>query len=250
MHTSAFGVEHWETGEISKEKDKAKSYGRQANTLAALGGTTAALGTGSGIVGAMERRGKDPMGFVSIKEHANSPKVKPAVRAKVLGGNAKAHALQAKVAGGLTAGSLALAGGYKYAQKQEQKRRKLSKALKLETKKKVRDAAIDTGAVGVSGASIAGAGAMARTLGPAVKAHAPNARVSHQVLRGHMKGKHKLGPRQEAWLRNNRKVSGRVVGVKGAGLIASGGIAGLGAKTIYDVGERNIKQVKAKKGKS
>jgi len=243
MYTSGFGVEHWETSELVSKKDKEKSYGRQANTLAGLGATTAGLGTGSKIVGRMEDKGKDPMGFVSIRESPNAKKIRPEVRARVLAGNAAAHHTQAKVAAGLTAGSLALAGGYKYAQKKE-RQKKLSKALKPETKRKARDAALDAGTVGVSGASIAGAGAMGRSLAPAVKAHAPNAYWSHRAIKEHESGKYKVGPRTLANFKNNRKVSGRVAGVKGAGTLAAAGIAGLGGKSIYDVGARRVKDRK------
>lgn len=307
MEISAFGVEHWESTEVfkrSKEsKQRSEHYGRMSNTMAAMGGTTAAVGTGSGIVGALERKGKDPMGFVSVKAKANEAKVKPAVRTRVLNANARAHFTQAKVAGGLTAASLGLAGAYKHAKKKEMAKRldkdavkygaigtgaalaggaaavggvaahnkskgrkwndggprrkagtfwegspldknKVKKALKPETKRKARDAAADTATVGVGGAAIAGGAKMVGALAPATKAHAPNAWASHQVLRGEKAGNFKLGPKQKAMYLNNRRVSGRVAAVKGAGTLASAGIMGMGGKAIYDTGKNNAKKIK------
>ena len=239
MHTSAFGVEHWET--VSKEqshRERAEGYRRNKRDLATIGGLSAGLGTGSAIVGHMERQGKDPMGFVSIKEKPRSPKVKPAVRARVLGANAKAHGIQSKVAAGVAAGSLGLAGAYRHAEKKEWKKQ----FGKADTKRKVRDAATDVGTVGVGGGAIWGGNRMRQSLGPAAKAHGKIAYHSIQGLRGAKQGHYELGPIQEKWLKGNRKVATRVAGVKGAGTAASVGVMGLGAKAIYDTGKRNLKE--------
>lgn len=225
---SAFGVEH--PGVIFKRDDeRARRYGQVAGTMGALGATSAALGTGSATVGHLERKGHDPMGFTMREHHKLLPMV-PAHRKRVLEINSAAHGKQAKVAGGLAAASLAVAGAAKVKQKRE-----LSKA------RKTTDTTLDAATVGTGGAAVAGGGYMAHQLGGAAAAHADNWRVDSHNLRAAKKGHIRMGVKEKAFAQASRKVSRRVVGVKGAGALAGVGAAGLGAAGIYE-GTRNLRK--------
>jgi hypothetical protein len=96
------------------------------------------------------------------------------------------------------------------------------------------------GTVGLGGASIAGGGYNAKFLGGAANAHGQHAYWSHRMIREHNTGdvRAKLTPVQLEHYKHARKVSSRVAGVKGAGAAASLGVAGLGAKAIYDVSRK------------
>lgn len=220
---SAFGVDH--PGVIFKADDRAKHYRRTANTFGALGATTAALGTGSGVVGHLESKGHDPMGFTMRENWKDKPK-SPAHRARILQINRAAHGRQAKIAAGLSAASLGVAGAYKVKQKKAQ-------VSKGERTRRVTDAAAGTGAIGVGGAAVGGGGYMAHGLGRAAYAHADNVRVQAHNLRSVKQGRLKMGKKEAEWAKHGLKTSRRVVGVKGAGAAAGVGIAGLGVAGIH-----------------
>ena len=232
MSLSAFGVDH---GEVYKaagsSADREKAYGRTANTMAALGGTTAAIGTGSKIVGHLESKGHDPMGFTMRETHKEKPMV-PAHRARVLEINAKMHGQQARYAAGLAAGALTVAGAAKLKQKRaassQAQRRALSKR-----DRKASDVALGAGEAGVGGAGIYGGQQIARGFGRAAYAHIDNARVQGHNLKSAKKGLIRMGAKEKEFTRVSRNMSRRVVGVKGAGALAGVGVAGLGAAGVY-----------------
>ena len=63
---SAFGVEHPNVI-FKRDDDRAKHYGRMAGITAGIGGTAAAMGTGSEVVRQAEKRSYDPMEFTHRK---------------------------------------------------------------------------------------------------------------------------------------------------------------------------------------
>ena len=73
---SAFGVDH---GGISKRqsdhRERAEHYGRMSGTTGVLGGAATGVGAGAGVVGALERKGHDPMGFTqrALGEYDTKP---------------------------------------------------------------------------------------------------------------------------------------------------------------------------------
>ena len=173
------------------------------------------------------------MGFTMRDSHKDKPMV-PAHRARVLDINVKAHGRQAKIAGGLAAGSLALGGAYKYKQK------RLSKAAgsSRDRVKRAGNAALDTGAVGVGATQVGAGGYMAGMLGRAAVGHADNIRVQRHNLASANKGAIAMGAKERAWATQGLKTSRRVIGVKGAGALASAGVAGMGGKTVYEATRR------------
>jgi len=148
-NTSAFGVEHWETSEISKDKKKAEGYRKTRNTLATLGGTTAGLGAVTGGIALAERKGKDPVGLTLPEEPGSGAKKHSAASTKrFLRLNAAAHGKQTAAAGAIGAGALGLAGAYHRAHKKE-----LSKKL---DKDMIKPLAAATGAAALGGATAVG----------------------------------------------------------------------------------------------
>ena len=234
-NTSAFGVEHWETSEISKDKKKAEGYRKTRNTLATLGGTTAGLGAVTGGIALAERKGKDPVGLTLPEEPGSGAKKHSAASTKrFLRLNAAAHGKQTAAAGAIGAGALGLAGAYHRAHKKE-----LSKKL---TKDKAKDAGRDTATVGL-GAGAIGAGAYnTKHLAPAAAVWGGHSHYSHKVLQGEKKDKWRLSAKQRAYYKTARGSAARTAGIKGAGAVASVGAAGLGGKAIYDVAARRKKE--------
>jgi len=228
MSMSAFGVEHGEIYKAGREHDR-----QMSNTLAGVGGTSAAVGVGSRTVGHLEGKGKDPMGFTLRESHKMKPMV-PAHRARVLEINRAAHFKQSRYAGGLAAGSLALAGAYKVKQKKREKAA-LSKGRKT-------DIAADTAAVGTGGAAIAGGGYAAHALGVPAYAGGVTAQAMDHNLRSVKNKKMRMGAKELAHTKNLRKTGLRIAGVKGAGSLAGVGVAGLGGKAIYDVATQKKKR--------
>lgn len=218
---SAFGVDH--PGVIFKADDRADRYRRNANTLGALGGVSAGLGAGSGTVGYLESKGKDPMGFTRRYRSWKEKPHTPAVKSRILRANVKAHGTQAKVAGGVAAASLGLAGAYKLKQKKE-----LSKA----DHRKASDAALGAATVGTGSAAVAGGGYQAWQLGGAARQHASNWKAHSHNLR--YAKELRLGKKAQQWAKDTRAVNRRVTGVKGAGALAGLGVAGLGGKAVHD----------------
>ena len=249
MHTSAFGVEHWESQEIHKAQshnERAEGYRKTKNTLAGVGGVAAGLGAATGAISAAEYKGKDPVGLSLSGEPGNSRKYSPASKKKFLRINAKAHGRQTAAAAGISAASLGLAGAYRHAEKKERLKNLGSSSNfgKADTKRKVRDAATDTGTAAL-GAGAVGAGAYnTKFLGPAAKEWGNYSRYAHGALKGEKKGKWRLDAKQRKYYKKARVSAARTAGIKGAGVAASVGVAGLGAKAVYDVGSRNIKEHK------
>lgn len=316
MHTSAFGVEHWESQEIYKagssaqsHNERAEGYRKTKNTLAGIGGVAGGLGAATGAISAAEYKGKDPVGLSLSGEPGASRKYTPTQRKKFLRINAKAHGKQTVAAAGISAASLGLAGAYKHAEKKERlknfgkkldpdtikygaigtgaalaggaagvgavaahnkskgrkwndggPRRKAgtfwegspldknkakgASIKKADTKRKVRDAATDTATVGL-GAGAVGAGAYnTNYLAPAAKEWGNYSRYAHGALKGEKKGKWSLDAKQKKYYKKARVHAARTAGIKGAGVAASLGVAGLGGKAIYDVGSRNVKEHK------
>lgn len=224
MSASAFGVDH---GEVYKaDREQAEGYRRKANTLGALGGTAAALGAGSGAVGLAEHKGKDPMGF-TMRPHYKLKPMATAHRARILQISTDAHKLQAKGAAGVAAASLGLAAAYKHKQKKA-----------LAKRRTPTDTALDTGSAATGAAAIGGGGFMAGKLGMDTAAHANHWYTDTHNLRSAKKGKLRLGVKEQKYIKGTRAVHARVAGVKGAGTLAGVGVAGLGAKSIYDAAKK------------
>lgn len=245
MHTSAFGVEHWETVEKKdlSHNERANSYRKTKNTLAAMGGTAAGLGAVTGGIAAAEYKGKDPVGLTLPEEPGTgAKKYSPAATKRYMRLNAAAHGRQAAAAGVIGAGALGLAGAYRKAEKKE--RLKNLKVSKADTKSKAKDAgtaALGTGAVGAGVYN-------AKHLTPAAAVWGGHAHMSHQALQGDKQDKWRLTPSQKKYYTKARSSAARTAGLKGAGAAASLGVAGLGAKAVYDVGSRNVKERKVSKG--
>jgi hypothetical protein len=226
---SAFGVDH---GEIYKgDPAKAERNRKTANSLAAIGGTSATMGAVTGGISVAEHKGKDPLGFLhSAKGYSKTGRAPSAAgKTKILSAVAHGHKVQAGVAGGLGAASLGLAGAYKHAQRKE-----LAKSSG--------DRARQAGTIGVGGASVGLGGYNAQFLGRHVAHHQREARAAHHLVALHNMGEVGLGAKDLAEARKTRAVSGRVVGVKGAGALASAGIAAAGGKAIYDATKRTKKK--------
>lgn len=219
---SAFGVEH--PGVIFKADDEVKRNRNAARTFGGIGATSAALGTGSGIVRHMESKGKDPMGFTHRYKAHDAKAYHPRVKAKILSMNVKAHGIQAKTAAGLTAASLGVAGAYKYKQKQAEK---VSKARKKS------DVAAGSAAVGTGSGAVGAGGYMGYKLGEAAKFHGQNALGHGHNARQVKRGRLKMGTQELKWTKETRNIGRRVGAIKGAGALAGVGVAGLGAAGIH-----------------
>jgi len=236
---SAFGVDHG--GPVSKARsENEKHYGRMAGITGGSGAALSGLAGGSGIVGEMERRGHDPMGFTQ-RSDPKKPPHHPRVRQVILARNVKAHGKMAAAAGGVGAGSLALSAAYKHKQKQE-----LAK-FDQDTKRKVGNTALGTAAAGTGYMSAKGGGAAAKDLAGYVKWSAKDAANAHMNLRGEKKGHFKLDDAQRVWSKTHRARGVKVIGVKGAGALAGAGAAGLGVAGIAEVGRHGVHNLKNRK---
>jgi len=225
---SAFGVDHG--GVVSKkDKDRAGHYGQMAGTLGTLGATSGGLAAGSGIVGRMEGKGKDPMHFTSTGQ--GEKPMKAAVKARILAGNAKAHRWQSKTAGGLAAGSLALAGGYKLKQKRE---RELSKRDRRNAGDRASSAGLAAGTAATGAAGLGVGAKFAEQIGGQANIAGQDARSSHHLLAGHKLGAVDMDPKEVKWHKWNRKAGLKVAGIKGAGALAAGAAAATGGAALYE----------------
>ena len=232
---SAFGVEHPNVI-FKRDDERAKHYGRVATTMGALGGTSAALGTGSAVMGTLEHKGYDPMGYTHTDNHLQKPKV-PAHKARILQINSKAHGKQAKLAGGIAAGSLAVAGAAHYKKKRE--------LAKRDWKKSTTDAGVDAGTAAAGVAGVGAGGFTAKHFGRDVAAHAEGWRIDSHNIKAAKQGA-KAPKKLIEHAHQTRAISRRVVGVKGAGALAGAGIAGLGASGVYQAGKHSTRGLRKK----
>jgi hypothetical protein len=228
---SAFGVEH---GEIYKaqptpDQQRAQRYRKVSQSLAGVGAGSLTLGGVIHGIGTAEKHGKDPMGFNNPMSSWHTKPMTRAHQAARLRSVSRSHGTQAKIAGGLGAASLGLAAANRHRSKQ------LSKAL---TREKVQDTARNAGTAGVGAAAIGAGGYNAKFLGSAVHEHQAPARAAHHLVAAHKMGDITLAPKDLKQAMKTRRISSRVVGVKGAGALASAGIAGMGGKAIYDLARK------------
>lgn len=227
---SAFGVDHG--GPISKARsEREKHYGRMAGVLGATGGTAAALGAGSKVVEHLERKGKDPMGFAMPREPG--AKVPSGVRSRILRANIRMHGMQAKAAGGVAAGSLALAGAYKHKQNKE-----------LAKRSSASDKALDAAAVGTLGVGGGAAGYHAKGMAEHAGGHAMNAHHAGRYLKAVKAGEASPGKKTLQFVNAHHMNSKKVAGIKGAAAAAGVGAIGLGAAGLYEVGRHNVRNGK------
>lgn len=233
---SAFGVDHGEIykKQLTPDQEKAQRYHKVGQTLAGIGGTSAALGGATAGIGYAEHKGKDPMGFIhTYSQYKGRPISKPG-QAKILRGVSSAHTKQAVVAGGISAASLGLAGSYRHRRK-ELIGPKVSKAF---DRKKAGDTARAAGTVGLGGTAAAAGGYNAQFLTRHVADAQADFRRAHHVVALHNMGELDIPKKGLEAARKTRAVSARVMGVKGAGALASAGIAGAGGKAIYDLARK------------
>jgi len=230
---SAFGIEH---GEISKA-DQATKDRRTANTLAGMGATSAGLGAATAGIGYAEHKGKDPMGFIHTWGQQLGKRPSAGARAHVLRAVARGHGVQAAAAGGLGATSLGLSHAYRKKSKQNP----VSKAVKE------KDASLRAGTAAVGGTAAGLGGYNAQFLGGHVAEHQKKFRAAHHLVALHNMNEVELPAKELKETLKTRRISGRVAGIKGAGAVASAGIAGAGAKVAYDA-IRGPKKAKVGKG--
>lgn len=234
---SAFGVDH---GEISKReptrKDRAEHYGRMSAATGTLGATALGVGTGAGAVGALESRGKDPMGFTHRSMYDirdNKPAVSGARKARILGKYAKAHGFQAKTLGGVGAASTALSAAYHRKKKQE-----LSKS---DRSRRASDAGLAAGSVAT--------GATTMKYGPrfanAMRRDAMNvgrqSMDANDAINNNLQGFRKLSAKKAKEAKSLRSMGRRVAGIKGAGAGALVTAAGAGGVGVAELGRYHLK---------
>jgi hypothetical protein len=215
-------------GNIHKA-DEAQGYRRKKNTMNAIGGGSAAMGATAGGIGLAEHKGKDPMGYTRTWAAETGRKVTPRMRSQVLGSVARGHRQQAIAAGALGAGALALGHGYK---KREQTA--IGKALSQKTK----DRGQRAGSAGVGTAAVGAGGYNAQFLGRHVASDQRKLRASHHLVALHNMGEVGMGAKDLAEQKAVRRITGRRIGIKGAGALASAGIAGAGGKAIYEAARK------------
>ena len=206
---SAFGVEH---GEFSKA-DQATKDRRTANTLAGMGGAATGLGAATAGIGYAEHKGKDPMGFIHTWGQQLGRRPSAGARAHVLRSVARGHGVQAAAAGGLGATSLGLSHAYRKKSKQ------VSKAVNE------KDASLRAGTAAVGGTAAGLGGYNAQFLGGHVAEHQKKFRAAHHLVALHNMNEVELAPKELKETLKTRRISGRVAGIKGAGAVASAGIA-------------------------
>lgn len=252
---SPFGIEHG-YDEISKasrsDKERAQHYGRMSAAMGTLGGTAAAVGTGSGIVGHLEHKGKDPMGFTtrSLDEWDRKP-MSGVVRANVLKPVARLHTGQMKA--GYTAGALggALALGYHHKKKKllQQKKQGVSKAQKRSKADRAGGAALGVGSAALGGAALKEGMHVNHFMGASAKDWGKEARGAHHVLAGNKLGAIQItgndAERELAHARKLRRVGARSAAVKGLGAKGGALTAVAGGAGLFELGRYNMRRKKS-----
>jgi hypothetical protein len=218
---SAFGVEHG----ISKADDHDR---KMRNLTAGIGGASTVLGGATGAIGVAEHRGKDPMGFTGTNTWKQKPRSAGA-KAKILRASAKAHYKQAGVAGAVGAAGLGAAGLYQHRMKQKQ----ISK-MSERARSNLTEAAGGT----TSAAAVASGAATANMLG----SHAHHHYMIQRQDTKDLATKKRMPKAQVNWIKDSRKVSRRVAGIKGAGALAGAGLAGAGGYGLYQTGKKAMKK--------
>lgn len=243
MSTSAFGVEH---GDIYKgNSEREKHYGRMAGATGVTGGLLGANAIGSGVVGHLEARGKDPMGFVHAEHGAR--KVSHERRMKILKPMADAHRWQAKTLGGIGAAALATSGAYKYKQKKERKARAVAKAYNVQEHKGARratDVAAGAGAVGTGALAVRKVPGFAHMLSNQADEWGKEAIGAHHVIAGKHRGAIDASKAELKAAHRTRKIGARVYAVKKPAAVALMGSTAAGGAGLYELGRHATKRKK------
>lgn len=233
-----FGVEE----ALSKrDRKKAEHYGRMSGAMGTVGVGAGSVGAGSAIVGRMERKGKDPMGFTARDSHLKKP-LQGAVKMRILKPMAEAHAYQAKAMGGIGAAGLALSAGYHH-----KKKKALAKRDKKRFKRSASDVAMATGSAATGVAALKTGGRFAHHLNQQAKVGETEARTSHHLLAGQKLGGVEMDAAETKFHHAQRKTGIRVSAVKRPAALAATTAAAAGGAGLYELGRYGSKKLKRKR---
>jgi len=230
-----------------KTRERAEHYGRMSGATATLGATAGTIGAGAGVVGHLERKGHDPMGFA---HPAFGKPLKGAARTAALAPNVAGHMWQAKAGGALAGAGLGLAGAYKYKQRKAQvaagaRRKVIGKALTPQRKRQAGDVALGTAAAGTSAAALAGGMKVSHIMSRDASQVGREGLLAHHLIAGH---KLSVATGGEKWAtpgelkraKATRALGVRVMGVKKPAALAAAGTAAAGGAGLYELGRHAV----------
>jgi hypothetical protein len=229
-----------ETLHKQKSNERTQHYGRMAGVMGTLGATAGTVGGGSALVGHLERRGKDPMGFTARAHHTQKP-LGPAARTRVLTSMSDAHKFQAKTLGGAALGAAGLAGAYKY--KQHKERQLLGKAFNVQQDKRTRrasDVGLGAAGAGVSGLTLHHGMRNAKMLNRQANIARNEARGAHALIAGKKLGEWDVEPKELAFAHRKRAIGMRVMSVKKPAAALTAGAAVAGGAGLYELGHHAV----------
>lgn len=231
-----FGVEEVV---LKRDKKRAEHYGRMSGAMGTIGVTAGSVGAGSHIVGRMERKGKDPMGFTARDSHLKKP-LRGAVKMRILKPMAEAHAYQAKAMGGIGAAGLALSAAYHHKKKKELAKRDRKK-------RSASDAALAAGSAATGVAALKTGGRFAHHLNQQAKIGETEARTSHHLIVGQRLGGIDMDAAETKFHHAQRKTGLRVSAVKRPAALAATTAAAAGGAGLYELGRYGSKKLKRKR---